>query len=57
VIGSIAVERAVPIRRYDKLAVNDLAFLQLASIRWWLRVNAWSMIFSENRYPLFEIML
>jgi len=25
--------------RYDKLAVNYLAFLQLASIRLWLRVN------------------
>ena len=25
--------------RYDKLAANDLAFVQLASIRLWLRVN------------------
>ena len=25
--------------RYDKLAVNYLAFVQLASIRLWLRVN------------------
>ncbi|MGB6502547.1 MAG: IS5/IS1182 family transposase, partial [Xanthobacteraceae bacterium] len=25
--------------RYDKLAANDLAFIQLASIRLWLRVN------------------
>jgi transposase len=25
--------------RYDKLAANYLAFLQLASIRLWLRVN------------------
>ena len=24
---------------YDKLAANDLAFVQLASIRLWLRVN------------------
>jgi transposase len=26
--------------RYDKLAANDLAFVQLASIRLWLRVKA-----------------
>jgi hypothetical protein len=26
-------------RRYDKLAANYLAFIQLASIRLWLRVN------------------
>ena len=25
--------------RYDKLAANDLAFVQLASIRLWLRAN------------------
>ena len=25
--------------RFDKLAANDLAFIQLASIRLWLRVN------------------
>jgi transposase len=25
--------------RYDKLATNDLAFIQLASIRVWLRAN------------------
>ena len=25
--------------RYDKLAANDLAFIQLASIRLWLRPN------------------
>jgi transposase len=25
--------------RYDKLAANCLAFIQLASIRLWLRVN------------------
>jgi len=25
--------------RYDKLAANDLAFVQLASVRLWLRVN------------------
>jgi hypothetical protein len=25
--------------RYDKLAANYLAFIQLASIRLWLRVN------------------
>jgi Transposase DDE domain len=25
--------------RYDRLAANDLAFIQLASIRIWLRVN------------------
>jgi hypothetical protein len=25
--------------RYDKLAVNDLAFVQLASIRLWLRID------------------
>jgi hypothetical protein len=25
--------------RYDKLAANSLAFVQLASIRLWLRVN------------------
>jgi hypothetical protein len=25
--------------RYDKLAANDLAFIQLASIRLWLGVN------------------
>jgi transposase len=24
---------------YDKLATNDLAFIQLASIRLWLRAN------------------
>jgi transposase len=27
--------------RYDKLAANYLAFIQLASIRLWLRVNEW----------------
>ena len=26
--------------RYDKLALNDLAFVQLASIRLWLRADA-----------------
>ena len=26
--------------RYDKLAANGLAFIQLASIRIWLRANA-----------------
>lgn len=26
--------------RYDKLAANSLAFVQLASIRLWLRVRA-----------------
>jgi transposase len=26
--------------RYDKLAANDLAFIELASIRLWQRVNA-----------------
>jgi transposase len=25
--------------RYDKIAANDLAFIQLAAIRLWLRVN------------------
>jgi transposase len=25
--------------RYDKLAANHLAFIQLASIRVWLRIN------------------
>jgi transposase len=25
--------------RYDKLATNDLVFIQLASIRLWLRTN------------------
>jgi len=25
--------------RYDKLAVNHLAFIQLASIRLWLRIS------------------
>ena len=25
--------------RYDKLAANDLAFVQLESIRLWLRIN------------------
>ena len=28
--------------RYDKLAANYLAFLQLASIRLWLRVNEYT---------------
>src|SRR4029453_6299760 len=27
--------------RYDKLAANYLVFVQLASIRLWLRVNVW----------------
>jgi transposase len=27
------------VTRYDKLAANDLAFVQLASIRLWLRIN------------------
>jgi hypothetical protein len=27
------------VTRYDKLAANYLAFIQLASIRLWLRVN------------------
>jgi transposase len=27
------------VKRHDKLAANDLAFVQLASIRPWLRVN------------------
>jgi hypothetical protein len=33
--------------RYDKLAANYLAFVQLASIRLWLRVNesaSWAVI-------------
>ena len=27
------------VTRYDKLAANYLAFIQLASIRLWLRIN------------------
>ncbi len=54
--------------RYDKLSANYLAFIQLASIRLWLRVRAlvnrqrtrsdiaWRMIFSEYQFPLFGIM-
>jgi len=34
-------DRAISARgnRYDKLAANYLAFVQLASVRLWLRVN------------------
>jgi transposase len=28
--------------RYDKLAANYLAFIQLASVRFWLRVNEYT---------------
>jgi len=55
--------------RYDKLAANDLTFIKLVSIRIWLERDANSlnhcpalafclrMICSENRFPLFGIML
>jgi transposase len=33
------VSLAADLTRYDKLAANYLAFIQLASIRLWLRVN------------------
>ena len=40
--------------RYDKFAANDLAIIQLASIRLWLRVNEsipWHEIRSDRRIP------
>src|ERR1700745_2070263 len=38
--------------RYDKLAANYLAFVQLASLRLWLRINevtSWSLAEAEQR--------
>jgi transposase len=37
-MAAISTARRVA-TRYDKLAANDLAFVQLASIRLWLRVS------------------
>jgi transposase len=37
--GSIGRSAEALTTRYDKLAANYLAFVQLASIRSWLRVN------------------
>ena len=34
--------------RYDKLAANYLAFIQLASIRLWLRVNEFNALASQS---------
>ena len=36
--------------RYDKLAVNYLAFVQLASIRLWLRVNESAPSWTEGPF-------
>src|SRR5262245_2802701 len=33
--------------RYDKLAANYLAFVQLASIRLWLRVNEYTLWYQD----------
>ena len=37
--------------RYDKLAANYLAFVQLASIRLWLRVNKSASYLGNEPYP------
>jgi transposase len=36
--------------RYDKLAANYLAFIQLASIRLWLRFNEYTPLVTTNEY-------
>lgn len=41
--------------RYDKLAANDLAFIQLASIRLWLRANESTQIRREAQAGTFAL--
>ena len=41
--------------RYDKLAANYLAFVQLASIRLWLRVHEFHLLVRLIRYTTREV--